>query len=390
MRIKLNKNCVFLYFILLPYVKPYNITLIPSLDNIFKVWKVASTLVIAIAFLSAKKKLHKPTLFLFGFLTVWIASLIINNGPISSFINNIMSIAGMALLFERYYDDRKFKINVIHVLYNIAVCFIFLNLLTVINGHPFLAKGLKLDDNANFLGGDNYSAFILITLCGFMFFYDMQVFKKIRLRTWFYSIASIFSLILTFALAGILAHLFLYFAVIVNKKGLRILFKWTNAFWLAIFFVVAVSYLHLDHVMAFLIDNMGKSGFNGRNYIWPMAIAAFTKKPLLGYGGVSSELASTWFIAGANHTHNILLEYPFSTGIIGTAFFGTYFILILRNMKKMFNDDGMRILMCTLTAYIICSILDFYIGLINFYLLLNMIFIFKNGDPDVGKEKANT
>ncbi|WP_349666712.1 O-antigen ligase family protein [Lacrimispora sp.] len=378
-KVKINKEKLFLYFILLPYLKPYNITLIPELDYIFKVWKVLATAILLTKFFYSKKKIHKPTFWLFGFLIIWMLSLIINKGPINDYINNIMSIAGVTMLFEYYFGNDNFKNNIIQSLYSISVWFILLNLYTVVIHHPFFAGGMKLYDNANFLGGDNYSAFILITLCGFMYFYDIKKYSIIRIKTWIVSFASIASLTITFSFMGILTHLILYFAVLAkNIKIRRILFRWQNAVTLGIIIVVSVAYFHLDQIIASLLFSMDKVGFNGRNYIWPMALQAIEKKPLLGYGGITQELASTWFLAGANHTHNILLEYPFSTGIIGTIFFVIYFISVLSKMKSMFADDSLRILMYTLTAYMICSILDFYIGLINFYLLLNMIYLFKN------------
>jgi len=163
-KVKINKEKLFLYFILLPYLKPYNITLIPALDYTFKVWKVLATAILLIKFFCGKKKIHKPTFWLFGFLIIWVLSLIINKGPISDYINNIMSIAGVTMLFEYYFGNDNFKNNIIETLYSISVWFIILNLYTVVLHHPFYAGGMKLYDNANFLGGDNYSAFILINI----------------------------------------------------------------------------------------------------------------------------------------------------------------------------------------------------------------------------------
>ena len=53
-------------------------------------------------------------------------------------------------------------------------------MITAILGYPFGAEGMNLRDNANFLGGDNYSAFILIVLCGIILFYDVTYKKSIR------------------------------------------------------------------------------------------------------------------------------------------------------------------------------------------------------------------
>lgn len=378
-KLKLNKDVILLYFVFLSYLKPYNVTLVPTLDKIFKLWKIVATIIILAKFVVDKKKIHRSSIFLMLFLVVWTVSLVLNRAPIGEFINNIMSIIGVRLLFECYYDNQKFKENIAKVLYDLSFWFIVLNLVTVVLGHPFFAGGMKLDDNANFLGGDNYGAFILITFCGFMFFHDMRIYKKIRPKTLICSFASIGSLMITFSFMGILAHMFLYLALLIQSRQMRRwIFRWQNAVVLSIVIVFSIAYLHVDQWLVHLLAGMGKSGFNGRNYIWPLAIQCIIKKPILGYGGVSEELAKTWILAGANHTHSIMLEYPFSVGVIGTCLFGIYFVTVLRKTKGMFADSAGRILLFTLTAYIVCGIMDFYIGLINLYLLLDMIDIFKH------------
>ena len=107
-----------------------------------------------------------------------------------------------------------------------------------------------------------------------------------------------------------------------------------------------------------------------------MTITAIMKKPILGYGGLTEEQAGTWLIAGANHAHNFILQYPFSVGVIGTFFIILYFVKILKGSMQLSNQSCRVLLMC-LSAFMICSFFDFYIGLIYFYLLLEMIWIHK-------------
>lgn len=379
MKFKISNGRFFLYFVMIPYLKPYNITLIPSIDAVFKVWKVIASLVITYFFIRNRPKMTKSIISLYSFLIVWFVSLLINNGPIGEFVNNIMSIVGVKMLFDSNKKKKYFKEGIVDVLYNISWICIVLNLITVIMGYPFGAAGMKLDDNANFLGGDNYSAFILITFCGFIFFHDEKKYNKITIRSWIVALMSIASLIITFSIMGILAHLFLFLSVMIkNREIQKKIFRWQNVVIVGAVIFAGVSFFHLDKLLASLLLGLDKVGFNGRNLIWPMAVEAIAKKPFLGYGGVTKELAQTWFLAGANHTHNILLEYPFSTGIIGTFFFLFYLASVLKNTKKSTRiDRGMRLLLCTLSAYIFCGIMDFYIGMINLYLLLEMINVFK-------------
>lgn len=387
---KITLNQCYLSFVLLPYLKPYNVTLIPVLDIIFKMWKVAATLTIIFAFFYSKEKIQKQSMCLIGFLITWTVSLIINKAPIVDFGNNILSIIGMLLLFETKINNKKFKVDIVQILYAISCVYMVLNLITVVIKRPFLSGGMELGDNANFLGGDNYSAFILIVMCGILFLHDIQCYETIKIKTWFIALVGWVCLAIPFALTGMIAYALLLLVVFldVNKTmraAIRKFFSWKTAIVFCLFFVLAISYFHLDILVASLLGGLEKSGFNGRNMIWPMAISAFMKKPILGYGGIDAELASTWFIAGANHTHNFLLEFPFSTGIIGTAFFVTYMGYLLRK-TKIKNNKVERMLLMVLAAYIICGTFDFYIGLIWFYLLLDLIWLFKDNSRKIKKE----
>lgn len=376
MKLSIDKKNMLMYFLLIPYLKPYNVTLIPWLDDIFKIWKIIATLIVLFLFFYKGKRIKLHNVYLFGFLATWAVSIFFNHAP-KELLNNILSIAGITLLFETFCKDRDFSQRVTTVIKNIAVCSIFLNFITVVQGYPFAAKNMELGDNANFLGGDNYSAFILIVYCGFLLLYDIQRFGKFRLRTYVYSGIALLCLLITFALTGFLALFVLFFAVAVrNIKPFSSVFRTRNVLVVCFVFVIAVAYLHLDELLVTLLGGIGKTGFNGRNFIWPMAVDAILKKPLLGYGAVSPELAKTWLIAGANHTHNILLEYPFSTGIIGSAFLLAY-LPSLQDFQMLWKNRESRILLCALSAYLFCSILDFYIGLIHFYLLLEMLNLYR-------------
>lgn len=376
---KIDRKKLFLFLIVMPFLKPYNVTLIPALDNIFKIWKVASTAYIIYAFLSKKQRVGKTSIYLFLFCITWMFSLVLNSGPIADYGNNIMSILGLRLLFETNMYNDEFKRNISKIIYKTGAVYMVLNCITAWMGRPFFAAGMNLDDNANFLGGDNYSAFILIVLCGLMFFYDVKYKKKIRTRTWIFNIIGLISLIIPFSFAGIISYIILLTLILCsNYKFVRKAFNWKNALLICSVLVLLISYFHLDVVVRIFLGGLDKSGFNGRNMIWPRSIIATGKKFVLGYGGLTAEQAATWIIAGANHTHNILLQIPFSTGIIGTFFFVMYLSSILNNTLTN-RDKPIGILLMTLSSFILCSIFDFYIGLIYMYVLLDFIWIYKKG-----------
>ena len=362
----------YIAFILIPYLKPYNITLVPSVNSVFKMWKILATVIVICTWIYKKAKIHVPTVSLLCFLAIWIVSLVMNRktAQLSELINNILSIAGCAIFFEIGNHTKEFEKNLCTVLYRVFTAYFYLNLITVFMKRPFFSDGMVLEDNANFLGGDNYSAFIIIAMSGIVFFCDLKKDQTIRKRTFITTFAGLLGLCLTFSLTGMaIDALFLFLATTRKNCFLRKAANWKIALFIAALVVLSISYLHLDRILAAILKSMDKTGFNGRGMIWPMVISAILKKPILGYGGVNQYLAQTWFIAGANHAHNILLEYPFSTGLLGTMFFISYLYSVMNRQKK-----SSSILKICVSCYFLCSIFDFYIGLIYLYLLLDMIY----------------
>ena len=376
-KLKVDVKQLLLVFVIMPFLKPYNVTLIPMLDCIFKTWKVVSTTYIICTFFSKKQRVCRTSIYLLLFCFIWMISLILNSGPIVDYCNNILSILGCRFLFETNKDNDLFKERISKIMYTIGAVYMALNCMTAWMGHPFFAAEMNLDDNANFLGGDNYSAFILIVLSGLMFFYDVKYIKRIRLNTWIFNIMGLTSLIIPFAFTGIVSYVFLMMLVLcINYKFVRKLFNWKNILLICGFMVLLISYFHLDVVVSSFLGKVDKIGFNGRNMIWPRSIKAINNKFIIGYGGLTAKQAETWIIAGANHTHNILLQIPFSTGILGTFFFVLYLSLTLKNTMKN-RDRAINILLMTLSAFILCSIFDFYMGLIYMYILFDFIWINK-------------
>ena len=219
-KLKIEKNIIYIYMVLLAYLKPYNITLIPAVDNIFKIVKIIITLIIIFQFIYNKMIIHKNNIYILCFAFVWALSVFINKAP-TAFFNNILSIIGITLFFESNYHSDSFKIVLSKALYNISACFIILNFITVILGYPFFAADMNLGDNANFLGGDNYSAFILITFAGFMFFYDVYSNEKISLKTKIITVLPLLGLLITFSLTGMIAYAILLFAIYIKNSSIK-------------------------------------------------------------------------------------------------------------------------------------------------------------------------
>lgn len=378
----INKN--FMYcFLILPFLKPFNIILIPNVNNIFNIWKILSTCtIIFLYFLNLAKrqfKIQKTFLWGYLFLVTWYISLIINSSNDSDIVNNILSIFSFLLLSEVFSYDTAFIENLFKILYMVSNIYIICNFITVLFNKPLFNAVIPVTATYDryFLGGDNYSAFILIPLCTFIFFYNLFKFGRIKVLAWIIALIGDLCLIIPLSYTGFFAYsVFLIAILAINFPKTIKIFNYKNMLLLNLFILITVSIGETNYSVNQWLSSIGKEGLNGRNLIWPEALHAIYMKPLMGYGGLKE---SQYFLLNhIDHTHNIILQYFFSTGLIGTLFFSKFFSCIISESKKIYNDKSLRILLMGLAATILCSTFDFYIGLIWFYIHIICIKLYVN------------
>ena len=96
MKITIGVKKIFMYLLLITYLKPYNISLVPQIDNIFKIIKVFTTVLLVLLFIKGKCKLSKISTIGMLFVLVWTLSIFINCGTIWENIQGILSIFGVS------------------------------------------------------------------------------------------------------------------------------------------------------------------------------------------------------------------------------------------------------------------------------------------------------
>lgn len=355
-----------IFFVFLPYLKPHNITLIPELDLFFKIWKIVSTLWLIIK-IFRKRSISKATLSVVPFCVTWIISMYINDSLSNDVFNSIMSIMGIHIYYEIYKDNKIIYNKLVWGLGLIAKLYLILQIVTllIING-PLFGQVTKNTYDRFFLGGDNLSAFIMIVLTTIMFYADEKEKGKISINSWIIFMLEVVSLFRQFVGAAMVSFV-IYFVLILLRNNKKVIGWITprNAVFVAIVFVVLVAYGDLATSMGDILYRVGKVGFNGRTRIWSGAINAILKKPLLGYGSTVDTYMMQRMLYFANHTHNIVLEFLFETGLVGTFLFLYY---LKNNFQRNYKID--KILLIGLFVYILNAVFDFYITSIYFYLLL--------------------
>lgn len=373
MNLELNK--ILIYVFLLTYLKPMNATLYEPLDFAYKILKVIVTLVLII--LCIKKSVHisKNSKWCLLFLVVWSISIFLNTKSINSYGQEILSIVGVILLCNYCAKINKGIYKLLKALSDIGKIYILLNFITVLLGHPLFFNE-KVIYVKYFLGSDNYSAFILIPLCGFILSNDIINCNKIKIHTWIIAFLGLLSLIIPFSVTGMIAYgMFLIIMLIYNYVFVRKVYSVKNIVIVGVCFLLLIMIKDVQEYISQMLI-LGKRGLNSRQIIWPLAVKAIIKRPILGYGSLTQEQISSYMLYGTTHTHNIFLEFIFDTGIIGSIIATIWAYNIFNKITKI-RDNTMNCLMICMSSYVLCALFDFYIGLIYFWLLVIFIDIYK-------------
>lgn len=374
---RISRMRLLIYLVLLSYLKPYNVTLIPFLDLCYKSWKLVITAALLVLFLRKGKRLSTFSLLAGAFCAVWSVSIFRNLGYLGEGFQAVLSIIGMCLLFDYYAEKKSFKENILYCVSNITKVYIVLNTVTVVFQKPLFAEP-EITYICHFLGSDNYWAFILLPLCGIMFAYDFYKYNKCRRSTWAFALCGWANLLLQFSVAGLVAYSFFLFMVgMIYYPAIRKMFSIKNILLLVVFMIILIGILNPTEILDPLLSKIGKSGFSSREYIWPMAMQAIKENWLIGYGELSQRQIDSYILYGANHTHNIILEYLFDVGVIGFSIVSVWFGHTLKLNKNNKKLKYLQVLLICFTANLLCGIFDFYISLIYFYLLLCVIYVCK-------------
>lgn len=389
MLLKDKQECIIILMILVTYLKPFNVSLIPKLNTLYSIAKIVATIALLIYIFKNKMTFSKSSKWCLAFLMLWTLSITFNNN-IKSNIQALMSIFGILLLFNVMRNKNDGVRVILKCLNYISEVYIILQLYTIIVNHPIFADAMISFDKY-FLGSDNYSAFILIPLSGFILTNSYMTNKKIDIKSYIFVVLGFLCLFIPKAWTGMFAYgVFMLLAVSMKMLNLEKIVTARNAFIIMIIFLILVVGFNIQNYFMGVLGVIGKVGFSAREIIWPKAIVATMQRPICGYGILTENQISSYMLYGATHAHNIILEFILDTGIVGSFLAAMWFkeaISVKKYILK--NKEVLLCLQYCIVAYLLCSIMDFYIELIYFWIL---IFLFDSlklefKDEDIGENK---
>lgn len=377
-KIRIIYRKLFILFLLLTYLKPYNAVLIPWINSTYQGLKVLFTLGLIMQFVVKRRRLSKFTIFGGVFLLIWVISMLYNTHSLGDAFQVMLSVVGIFMLIDYYKWSDIFLRDFLNCIAVITKLYFVLNTVTVVTQKPLFGE-IQVHYLRYFLGGDNYWAFILIPLCGLIFLNDIFTEKHIRKSTWVFALMGFFDLAYQFSVAGMVAYgIYLIYMLLINYPAVRKLFKIRNAVVVGVILVLIATQLDVNPVFGSLLNLFGKKGFNSRETIWSLAINLIKKKWLIGYGYLTTDQINSYVLYGTDHAHNIVLELLMDCGVTGTAAFTWWLYFAVGIKRRFYKDRGIQILQGCMMAFLVCSIFDFYPHLIYMYLFISVVALYKH------------
>lgn len=369
MNLRFKIKDIVILLVILTYLKPFNVSLIPWLNALYSILKVVSTCGLLIYTIRKKLTISESSKWCMTFLLWWSVSIMLNGNFISN-IQILLSIFGMLLLFNVMRATSNGILIIVRCLRYVAEIYLILQLYTVIVGHPIFAEA-SVSFDKYFLGSDNYSAFVIIPLISFIVV-DTSLWKKtLNFKTWLFIIIGFLCLALPHAWAGIFAYVILI-CLLIFGNSLKIcqIISIRNLYILDMALLTLVMVFHIQDYIGGILGAMGKVGLSSREIIWPKAVGAFFSRPITGYGMLTEKQISAYILYGASHTHNIILEFLLSSGIVGFCLSFIWMKTALTVNREQLTAKPLKYMLYCITAYMLCGFFDFYISLIYFWVLI--------------------
>lgn len=99
MTLKVKVKNFIIFAVLITYLKPFNVSLIPTLNTLYSIVKIIATFVLLLYILNENVTLTKASKWCLAFLGWWTIAMLAN-GNMKNNIQTLLSILGILLLFN--------------------------------------------------------------------------------------------------------------------------------------------------------------------------------------------------------------------------------------------------------------------------------------------------
>lgn len=373
MNLKINKVTIFYLFYFIPFFKPVELEIFPIINLIYIIWKLISLcigiLLITLKISDYKINIYKNDSYIIGLFLFFLIYFLneLNSGDLVTALSSIIVILELIIILSssETTSKRKNMYDALDFLFSITLFLQIVSVFYIRTGH-IIFRNIE-GDYTYLLGTDNYSAFATIPMLGAVLFFDYQSKKKIiKLKNIFLCIGLCISYIYTGSVTAAIISIITIISYIITKHNKLLLKLFTIkrvALVCAVILFLIVAF-QVQNWILWLIAIVGKgekaSTLNSRTIIWGNALNIIKHNFIFGIGELSTAQVESYALYGVNHAHNLILDLLLKTGIIGTISYLFFYIgFASKYLKRALKSSGF-ILVITLIAYFVLSMMDDY------------------------------
>lgn len=368
-KFNIYKNKPIVIIMMLFMLEPPYLSTFKPIDFVYSWGGLLVTMFLLLLVLISKKK-YTSVKWIVAYYGVILLSTILSKGSVYQFMNSNFPSLAMCLMFAMWLERSPETLLECFSVYEV---FVYLNLLTII----MFPDGLY--NNGTYqhcwlLGYKNPQIRTIMPILCMSMIRSYWKSSKINFSTWCLMAASVLTFILNnsaTSLVGIVIFLGLFFFINNKVKGkMPKLITIMTGVYISVAAFVAIVILQKQYLFAGIIQNWLHRDltFTTRVSIWSKSIDLIKKKPILGYGYLSSpEYAAFFNSKYATHPHNYYLYMMMSGGIILLAILFLGFWLANKDLKEATNTATGRIILFLLYSFMAMGITESLTSTIMLY-----------------------
>ena len=301
-------NRVLAGFISIILVKPDYFRTLPMIDGIYDGLCVLIAFSL-ILFGVLSRPLTKSRIWIFTFYGLVFLITIFSSGDVVTFMRQNCASLAMCLFFDIWLTKEP---QILIDSSSILELLIYINLITILMFPEGMYKEGLYSQNW-FLGYKNVQIRTILPIVCISTIRSYFKYEKINLRTFALIVCAGITMALidsATALIGFIVFCSLFLLYHSKKRALpRIFSLWTGVIAVVVGFIAIVEIRIQDLFADFFNDVLNRSiTFTGRISIWEKSITLFLKRPVFGYGYLTSdEYVSYYGAQYATHPHNCFL-----------------------------------------------------------------------------------
>lgn len=349
-----------IFFLMLPHLKPASLEYLwPSVESLFNIGRLVSTVIIIFLFILKKRIPSKPVCIL-AILQLWLllVTYLQDYRKFQGALIGVASILAVAMLIDFFSVYVK---SLLHGLLLDMEFLIYINLMSVLLYYPNGIYRSAIRSNVCYFLGYHNSFIIYVLPAILIAVMYMRMIDR-NGRPIALIVAGILSIVITWSATSI-CGLLIFAAILLLSR--TVVNKWITypvIFASTVTVDVLISVFRvMDRILLFTVfieSFLRKSvTLTGRIHLWDSFYQRFFDSPWIGYGKGSESIVGTGLSA-----HNQWFQFLLEGGIVGLIIFLVFNLIIGKQLMQYKNSSFSSIFYASFAALYILFVADVYLS----------------------------